>query len=72
MKLGQNVCFYDNLDELENGSCLVRKSMSLDQMLEKPCGHFKGHVFSAVIIKLAQNVCLDEVSGNFKNGFCRI
>ena len=47
---------------------LGKKTRSLGQILEKPCVHFKGHIFSSIIMKLAQNVCLDEISDEFVNG----
>ena len=35
MKLDQNVCLDEISDEFENGSCLVKKTRSLGQILEK-------------------------------------
>ena len=46
------------------------KTRSLCQILEKPCVSFRGHIFSNIIMKLYQNVCLDEISVKFKNGSC--
>ena len=46
------------------------KTRSLGQILEKPCVHSGGHIFSPVIMKLGQNVCLDEISDEFDNGSC--
>ena len=43
------------------------KTRSLGQILEKPCVRCKGHIFSTIIIKLGQNVCLDEISDKFDN-----
>ena len=43
------------------------KTRSLGQILEKPC---KGHIFSPVIMKRGQNVCLDEISDKFGNRSC--
>ena len=42
------------------------KPRSLSQILEKPCVRSTGHIFSPIIMKLGQNVCLDEVSDNLK------
>ena len=67
MKLGQNVCLNETLDEFENGSCCVKK---LSQILEKPCARSRGHIFSPIIMKLYQNVCLDEMSDMLENGSC--
>ena len=46
------------------------KTRSLGQMLEKPCVRCRGHRFSPIIMKLGQNVCLDEISDEFENGSC--
>ena len=35
------------------------KTMSLGQILEKPCVHSRGHILSPILLKLGQNVCLD-------------
>ena len=48
------------------------KTNSLGQILEKPCVHFRGHIFSSIIMELGQNVCLDEISDEFENGLCRL
>ena len=44
------------------------KTRSLDQILEKPCARSRGHIFSPILMKLGQNVCLDEDSDEFKLG----
>ena len=33
---------------------------SLDQILEKPCVHCRGHSFSPIIMKVCQNVFFDK------------
>ena len=38
------------------------KTKSLGQMLEKPYVCFRGHIFSPIIMKLDQDVCLYEIS----------
>ena len=48
------------------------KTRSLCQMLEKPCVHSRGHIFSPMIMKLGQNVCLDEILEQFENGSCGV
>ena len=48
------------------------KRRLLGQILEKPCVRSSGHIFSPIIITLGQNVCLDEISGDSKNGLCRV
>ena len=37
------------------------RTMSLGQILEKACVHSRGHIFSPIIMKLGQNVCLDKI-----------
>ena len=46
------------------------ETRSLDQILEKPRVFFKGHIFSSILMKLGQNVCLGEISDKLKNGSC--
>ena len=46
------------------------KTRSLGQIPEKPYVHSIGHIFSPIIMKLGQNVCLDEISDRFENGSC--
>ena len=67
MKLGQNICLDEITDEFETGSSQV-KTVSLSQILEKPCVCSRGHIFSSIIMKLCQNVCLDKSSNEFENG----
>ena len=46
------------------------KTRSLCQILQKPYIRSRGHIFSPIIMKLGQNVCLDEISDEFENGSC--
>ena len=48
------------------------KTRSLGQILEKPCVRSRGHIFSLIIIKLVQSVCLDEISDEFESGSCQV
>ena len=48
------------------------KTRSLGQILEKPCVSSRGHILSHIIMKLGQNVCLDEISHTFVNESCRV
>ena len=41
------------------------KIKSLGQILEKPCVRSGGHIFSPIIMKFGQNVCLDEISDEY-------
>ena len=43
---------------------------SAGQILKKPCMHHRGHVFSPVLLKDGQNVCLDDVMNEFENWTC--
>ena len=44
------------------------KTRSLGQILELPCVLSRGHNFSPIIMKLRQNVCLDEILDKCENG----
>ena len=46
------------------------KTRSLGQISEKPYVHSRGHIFSLIIMKHGQNVCLDKISDRFENGSC--
>ena len=48
------------------------KTRSIGQILEKLCVCSRGHIFSPIIMKLGQNVCLDEFSDKFENLSCRV
>ena len=44
------------------------KTRSPGQMLEKPFVGSRGHIFSRILMKVGQDVCLDDFSDEFKNG----
>ena len=46
------------------------KTRSVGQIIEKPCEHSRGHSFGPIIMKLAQNVHLDNISVSFEYGLC--
>ena len=48
------------------------KTRSLGQNLEKPFVPSRGHIFSPIVMKHHQNVCLDENSEEFKNRSCGV
>ena len=48
------------------------KTRSLGQILEKPCVCSRGHIFSLIIMKHSQNVCLDEILDKLKDGSCLV
>ena len=48
------------------------KTRSLGQILEKPCVRSEGNIFSPIVMKLGQNVCLDKFSDENENGLCGV
>ena len=46
------------------------KTRSLGQILEKPCVRSRRHIFSPIIMKLGQNVCLTKISDEIENVSC--
>ena len=77
MKHGQNVFFFFFFFFMKSRTCLKMglvgpKTRSLAQILEKPCVRSRGHIFSPIIIKLGQNLCLDQISDELEIGSCRI
>ena len=48
------------------------KTKSLGQILEKPRVRTRGHIFSPIIMKLGQNICLDKISVKFENRSCQV
>ena len=50
------------------------KTRSLGKILEKPGVCCRGDIFSLTfsVVKLGQNVCLDEISDEFENGTCLV
>ena len=47
---------------------MVSKSRSWGQIKGKPCEHSSGHIFDPILIKLGQNVCLNEYYIPFETG----
>ena len=45
---------------------------SLGQLLKKPLVRSRGHIFSPILTKLGQNVCLDEISNGINIGSCEV
>ena len=43
---------------------------TVGQMLEKLCVCSRGNIFSAIIMKLGQNVCVDKILDKFENTSC--
>ena len=48
------------------------KTRSFGQNLEKPCVRSRGHIFSPILMKLDQKVCLGEVLKELENRSCRV
>ena len=40
---------------------------SLGQILEKHCVCSSGHIFNPILMKLGQNVCLDDIVREYEN-----
>ena len=45
---------------------------ALGHILEKPSVCSRGNILSQIIMKLSQNVCLDDILDEFENGSCRV
>ena len=48
------------------------KTRLLGQILEKPCVNSRAHIFSPMLMKLCQTICLDKILEEFENGLCRM
>ena len=48
------------------------KTKSPGQILEKPCVHSRGYIFSPIIMKHGQNDFFDEISDERENGSCPV
>ena len=66
MKLSKNICLDKSQMSLKMDH-VRSKTRLLANILGKPCAHYSGSIFSPLIMKLCQNVCL-EISDEFKNG----
>ena len=62
---------FDEISDKFENSHVGSKTRLLGQSLEKLCERSRGHIFSPIIMKLGQNVFLDEAFG-FKNGSCSL
>jgi hypothetical protein len=74
MKLGQNMCPNDILDEFENGSGWLKNMAARERgsfpfmAIVKPCEHTRGHICCPIIMKLGQNMCSYDILDEFENG----
>ena len=48
------------------------ETRSQGQVVEKPRVHSRGHIFSPIIMKHGENVCLDKISQDFESGSCQV
>ena len=48
----------------------VRPASSVVNFL--PCVRSRGHSFGRILMKVGQDVCLDEISDEFENGSCGV
>ena len=69
MKLGRNVCLKKSRTSLKKGH-VGSKSRSLSQILHKLCVLSGGHNYGLILVKLGQNVSLDEISDDCEIGLC--
>ena len=60
MKLGQNVYLDEISDDLKMGH-VGSKTRSPGLILEKAFVCSRGHIYGLIVMKLGQNVCLDEI-----------
>ena len=71
MKLGQMFVSIKSWSSSKLGH-VGSKARSLGKILEKPHVRSRGHIFSPILMKLGQNVCLDEISDEFAIGSCGV
>ena len=48
------------------------KTRLLLQILEKPCVSSRSHIFCLMLLKVGQNLCLDDIWVAFENGSCGV
>ena len=48
----------------------IRRASSVVNFL--PCVRSRGHSFGRILMKVGQDVCLDEISDEFENGSCGV
>ena len=49
---------------------VVRRASSVVNFL--PCVRSRGHSFGRILMKVGQDVCLDDISDEFENGSCGV
>ena len=48
------------------------KTRSPGQILGKPCVRSRGHIFSRILMKVGQDVCLDDISACYSSDLVRM
>ena len=71
MKLGQNICLDEVSDKLKNYH-VRSKTRSSGQIFKKSCVRSGGQIFSPIIMKRRQNLCLDDFYDEYENGSCPV
>ena len=71
MKVGQDVCLVISRKSSKMGH-VGSKTRSPGQILEKPSVRSRGHIFSWILMKVGQDVCLDDISDKIENGSCGV
>ena len=61
-----------SLGQILEKPCVPSRGFFLVQIIIKPCVCFEGHFFDLILMKLSQNVCLDDNSDEFENRSCRV
>ena len=65
------VSYWDSaVSGVRRPSCVVRRPSSVVNFL--PCVRSRGHSFGRILMKVGQDVCLDEISDEFETGSCGV
>ena len=65
------VSYWDSaVSGVRRPSSVVRRASSVVNFL--PCVRSRGHSFGRILMKVGQDVCLDEISDEFENGSCGV
>ena len=70
LKMGHVQSKTRSLPQILQKPCVCSGGKSFHQILEKPCVRAEGQIFGLIIIKLGQNVSLDEIWDKLENGSC--
>ena len=62
--------FFSSLEVLRVSYCDSAVSLVHHASSTFACVRSRGQIFSPIIMKLGQNVCLDDISCYFENGSC--